>query len=57
MKSRTNNLKKIPAGDEAERGRIHLNNADTVRQNDDLVHWPRLLNTGFRGHGGNPNWN
>ena len=56
MKYPKNTNKKIPASDEAERGRIHMH-ADTVREISDLVHWPRLLSKETGGHDGNPNWN
>ena len=49
MKSRTNNLKKIPASDDAERGRNLIDNADNVRHFDEFVYQPRVLSKGNRG--------
>ena len=50
MKSLTNKSKKSPPVFDAERGINLCNNADTVRQNDDLVYQPRVLNAGISGH-------
>ncbi len=50
MKSPANNIKKIPASDDAERGRNLIDNADNVRHFDEFVYQPRVLNAGFSGH-------
>ena len=50
MKSTANNIKKIPASDDAERGRNLIDNADNVRHFDEFVYQPRVINAGISGH-------
>jgi hypothetical protein len=49
MKSTANNIKKIPASDDAERGRNLIDNADKLHRKGDLVYRPRLLLKGMFG--------